>query len=234
MASQNKAKRKVAVFDIDGTFFRSSLLIEIVEALIRGKIFPERARRIYRREYENWQDRKGGYDKYITAVVGAFFKNIRGVRRSDFIRVARRTVSEHKNRVYRFTRDLIADLKKKGYYLLAISLSPKYVVEEFAKENGFDKVYGYIYEIDAQGRFTGNTLYSDLIMDKSKILMRAVEKERLTLRGSVGVGDSEADIPFLRIVERPVCFNPNDLLYRAAKRNGWPVVVERKNVIYRL
>jgi len=31
---EQKRKRRVAVFDIDGTLFRSSLLIELVEALI--------------------------------------------------------------------------------------------------------------------------------------------------------------------------------------------------------
>jgi len=33
--------RKIAVFDIDGTIFRSSLLIECVEAMISAGLFPE-------------------------------------------------------------------------------------------------------------------------------------------------------------------------------------------------
>lgn len=70
--------------------------------------------------------------------------------------------------------------------------------------------------------------------DKAVILKRAVGKEGLALKGSVGVGDTESDIPFLKMVERPICFNPNKKLYRYAKRKGWPIVVERKDMIYNL
>jgi len=73
-----------------------------------------------------------------------------------------------------------------------------------------------------------------LIANKANILKRAVEREGLTLEGSIGVGDTEGDIPFLEMVETPICFNPNALLYRHAKRLGWQVVVERKDVIYKL
>ena len=36
----------------------------------------------------------------------------------------------------------------------------------------------------------------------------------------------------LELVERPICFNPSRELYKAAKRLGWKVVVERKDVVY--
>jgi len=34
--------KKVAIFDIDGTIFRSSLLIELTDALIQEDIFPSK------------------------------------------------------------------------------------------------------------------------------------------------------------------------------------------------
>ena len=73
-------KRKFAVFDIDGTIFRSSLLIESLEALINEGIFPRRARAVYARAYRDWLDRKGPYDAYIDKVIEAFHRNIKGVR----------------------------------------------------------------------------------------------------------------------------------------------------------
>ena len=226
--------RRVAIFDIDGTIFRSSLLIELVEALIEAKIFPAKARKLYAKSHRAWLDRQAGYDPYINRVIKAFDQNIKGVRRRDFAKVARRVAGLHKNRVYRYTRALIQDLKKKRYYLLAISRSPTYVVRAFGRKLGFDKVYGTFFEVHEDNRFTGKVLHLDIIKDKARVLYRAVEKERLTLQGSVGVGDSESDIPFLKLVERPICFNPSSKLYRIARRNKWPVVVERKDVIYRL
>jgi HAD superfamily phosphoserine phosphatase-like hydrolase len=232
--AKSRKKRKVAVFDIDGTIFRSSLLIELVEALILERVFPASVRRIYVREYRRWLERKDSYEKYISAVVVAFEKNIKGVKEKDFLLVAKKVIAFNKNRVYRYSRDLVRDLRKKNYYLLAISHSPFYVAAKFAKQLGFDKTYSRLLEMDGNRRFTGTTLYADLIYDKAKILQRAIEKGNLTLNGSIGVGDTESDISFLKMVERPICFNPNQTLYRIAKKNHWPVVVERKDVIYKI
>ncbi|MEK7150903.1 MAG: HAD-IB family phosphatase [Patescibacteria group bacterium] len=227
-------KRKVAIFDIDGTIFRSSLLIELVEALIEEGIFPKATSRQYAKAYQRWLDRKDSYEKYISGVVLAFRGHIRGVEHSDFLRVSNMVTAFHKDRVYRYTRDLIKELKHKKYFLLAISNSPKEIADTFAATMGFDKVYGRIYEVNVKKKFTGKMLFEDLVIDKAKLFRRAVEKENLVFKGSIGVGDSEADIRFLSLVDLPICFNPNKKLYEHAKRKGWRVVVERKDMIYTL
>lgn len=226
------ALRKLAIFDIDGTIFRSSLLIEVTEALIETNIFPQAVRKSYAKEYASWLDRRGSYDDYIDGVVRVFQRHIKGVHFKDFMRVSQKVVARHKDLTYRYTRDLVRDLKKKGYFMLAISKSPKGIVERFAKNLGFDKVYGMLYETDKKGKYSGRILFFDLMSDKAKVLKRAMQKENLTLRGSVGVGDTESDIAFLKLVEKPICFNPNAKLYAHARRAGWKVVVERKDVIY--
>lgn len=229
-----RRKKKVAVFDIDGTIFRSSLLIETTEALINEGVFPVSARAMYARAYRDWLDRKGDYRDYIDRVVASFEKYIRGVSKKDFMRVMNKVVAFHKNRVYRYTRDLIRRLKRRDYYLLAISGSPKEAVDGFGRKLGFDKVYGRVYETRQGECFTGEILHLELIRDKARVLKRAVEKENLTLKNSVGVGDTEADIAFLKMVDKPIAFNPNSKLYRYAKRKGWRIVVERKDVVYNL
>jgi len=226
--------KKVAIFDIDGTIFRSSLLIELTDALVQEGIFPSKVRKIYARACKDWLDRKEPYKNYINAVIKGFDQNIKGVRYDEFSKIAKKVVAFHQNRIYRYSRDLVKNLKEKDYYLLAISHSPKKIVEEFCKKLGFNKVYGLIYETDSQKRFTGRVLYLELISDKAKILKHAIEKENLTLKGSVGVGDTESDIGFLKMVEKPICFNPNQRLYQYAKRAGWKIVVERKDIIYHL
>lgn len=237
--SKNMSKiKKVAIFDIDGTIFRSSLLIELTDALVQEGIFSSEVRKSYSRAAKKWLDRKGPYEEYIMAVVDAFVKNVKGIKYKEFSRVAKKVAAFHKDRVYRYTRELVKKLKKKNYFLLAISHSPQMVVKEFCQKLGFDKIYGHIWELDSKKRFTGNVLYLDLkvskVLDKAMILKRAVNKEGLTLKNSVGVGDTESDIPFLAMVEKPICFNPNKKLYQYAKKNGWKIVVERKDMVYRL
>lgn len=227
-------QKPVAFFDIDGTVFRSSLLVELVERLLERDIFPKMAREEFDELERYWKDREGTYEDYIAAVVKVFRKNIKGVFYGDLADIGREVVSEHSKRVYRYTRDLILDLKSEGYYLVAISQSPKTILDEFCSQYGFDKVYGRIYEIGPQDRFTGEVIDEHLIANKSNIISRVVENQNLTKKRSIGVGDTEGDIPLLESVELPICFNPNQSLLNHAKRRDWKVVVERKDVIYEL
>ena len=227
-------KNRVAVFDVDGTIFRSSLLIELTDALVAGGAFPSQARATYAGELARWRAREGEYERYIGAVIAAFERHIPGVPYSLLKDVSRSVVRTEHNHVYRYTRDLARDLKGKGYFLLAISQSPKVILDEFCDSFGFDKVYGRIYETDSENKCTGKIVDLHLIANKANIVRRAVEKENLTLRGSVGVGDTEGDIPFLEMVEKPICFNPNEKLYRYARLMKWSTVVERKDVIYEI
>jgi HAD superfamily hydrolase (TIGR01490 family) len=223
---------KVAFFDVDGTVFRSSLFIELTESCINEGIFPEEARKGYANEYTAWLNREGTYESYIGAMIRVFETHIRGVYYGDFADIGRTVVARQGKQTYRYTRDLISDLKSKGYYIVAISQSPKTILDEFCGAHGFDKVYGRVFELGPRDLFTGNVVELDFIKDKSKVVERVLEKEGLSREGSIGVGDTEGDIPLLASVDMPICFNPNMLLYTYAKERKWPVVVERKDVVY--
>ncbi|MCR4311224.1 MAG: haloacid dehalogenase-like hydrolase, partial [Candidatus Taylorbacteria bacterium] len=160
-------KKKVALFDIDGTIFRSSLLIELVEALITEKIFPVQSRSLYTREYRAWQNRRGSYEAYIEAVIATFMKYLKGVSYADFERVGKAVVETHQDQVYCYTRDLAKKLKSRGYFLLAISQSPKGILDAFCKRLGFNKVYGRFYELGPSDKFTGVVTDLHLIANKA-------------------------------------------------------------------
>lgn len=228
------AERKVAAFDIDGTVFRSSLLIELVERLIEAELFPREARSMYEREQEQWLDRKGDYEAYIGKVVAAFGAQIKGLPYDEVANLAGEIIEEKRNRVYRYTRDRIKELKQQGYFILGISHSPKFIVDGFGYEHGFDKVYGTFYTTGPSNKFTGEMDDKELIFNKAAVLQRAMRKDGLALDGSIAVGDTESDISMLEAVEGPIAFNPNQKLFAHAKRRGWPIVVERKDVIYEL
>lgn len=227
-------KRPVAVFDIDGTVFRWSLFLDLVDRLIENGVFPKEVRNEYEGARLKWLDRKGEYETYVMKVVDMFGEQLKGAPFEDVANAAGEVIEEKKDRTYRYTRDLIKNLKKEGYFLLAISHSPKFIVDGFGYEAGFDKTYGFFYQTGASDRFTGDIEDEDLIRNKAAILQRAVRKENLTFERSIGVGDTESDISMLEMVETPIAFNPNQKLLEHARRRGWKVVVERKDVIYEL
>lgn len=224
----------MAFFDIDGTVFRSSLLIELVERLVTEEIFPAAVEAEYRTELAAWLNREGSYEDYITAVVRAYMQHIKGVHYGEVADIGRAVVSNNSKRVYRYTRDLIAELKTEGYYLVAISQSPKAILDDFCEAYGFDKVYGRMYEIGPTDRFTGVVTDEHLIQNKANIVNRVFERHDFDHSRSIAVGDTEGDISMLEAVERPICFNPNRALYQYAARLEWKVVVERKDMIYEL
>ncbi len=225
----------VAFFDIDGTVFRSSLLVELVETLVEEGIFPPEVASEYRAAQAAWERREGTYEAYIGAIITTFLTHLKGVHYGSLADVGRAMVRRRSKYVYQYTRDRIAELKTEGYFLVAISQSPKTILDEFCAEYGFDKVYGRMYEIGPSDCFTGVVTDEHLIENKATIVRRVFERHpELTRVGSVAVGDTDGDIPLLESVDLPTCFNPNQTLYAHAKRQGWPVVVERKDVIYRL
>jgi HAD superfamily hydrolase (TIGR01490 family) len=227
--------KPVAFFDIDGTLFRSSLLIELVNQLIKSEVFPIDTSQNFKSQFEAWQKRQGTYQQYIDAVVETFMENIKGVNYGEFADIGRIVVAKQSQYVYRYTRDLISSLKNDGYHLVAISQSPKTILDEFCRQYGFDKVYGRIYEIGPQDAFTGLVTNKHLIENKANIVRRVFEKDsELTRDKSIAVGDTEGDISLLDMASEPICFNPNKALYNHARRNGWTVVVERKDMIYHI
>lgn len=226
--------KPLAVFDVDGTIFRSSLFIQLVEKLTIVGAFPESAKEGYEPEHIAWLNREGSYSDYIQAMVDVFDTHIKGLHYGTFADAARAVVDEHAKRTYVYPRERIKQLRSEGYFLLAISHSPKTILDMFCPMLGFDKVYGMVYDIGPEDRFTGTIMDRHIILNKANIVRRVVEQGDATLVGSVGVGDTESDIPFLEMVERPICFNPNQALYKHAQRNTWQVVVERKDVVYML
>ena len=234
MSENSVKKQKIAVFDVDGTIFRSSLFIELVKLMITEGVFPKEARMQYEEEYEKWQNREGGYADYINAMIDTFYANIKGVAYGDFRDLSKKVIDMQSKHTYRYSRDLLKKLKEEGYFLLAVSHSPKTILDLFCNEIGFDKSYGVVYEIGAGDKLTGNVVDEHLIFNKANIVKRVLKNENLTLEDSVIVGDTEGDIQMLELADNPICFNPNSTLYKQAKIRGWSVVIERKDVVYKI
>lgn len=224
-------KNKLAIFDIDGTIFRSSLLIELNWMLMKEGIFPKSIKKELDKSYYAWIDRKGSYQDYIEDVIDVYNKNVVGKKAVDINRVARKVVEQQKDRVYVYTRDLINEIRK-DFILVAISGSPIEIIKAFNKYYQFDYLMGTVREMKNR-KFTNNILDVPA-QDKKKYIKLFCEENNFSLKGAIGLGDTEADIGFLELTDRPICFNPNNNLYKVAKRKNWKVVVERKDVIYKL
>jgi len=227
--SQVKQK-PVAIFDIDGTIFRNSLLVELHWKMVKAGIVPKESIEKLDTKYWKWVRRTGSYDDYLMEVIQSFNEFVIGVPVKTIKALARKVVQVQSQIVYRYSRDLVEQLRK-THTLVAVSGSPEVVVAEFARYWKFDYFIGTQHPVE-KGYFAHGKIWV-ASEDKQESLRRLQEKHGFSLgRGSVGVGDTESDIRTFELVDRPICFNPTSGLYRVAARKNWEVVLERKDAIY--
>jgi len=223
----------LAVFDVDGTLFRRGLLPELTRKLVDEGVFSERVRKELSRDYYAWMERRGSYESYDNLVVELFQRELQGISLKELRRCARAEVEDHGRRLHLYTRELTQRLWEAGYFLLAISGSPEEILDIFLQPLGFHRAFGTILALDDEDRYTGERL-SNPFEDKRRVLEEFLVETGMNVEGSVGVGDTLSDVGFLEVVETPIAFNPNRALFEAALERRWPLVVERKDVIYNL
>jgi HAD superfamily hydrolase (TIGR01490 family) len=233
--TENKpsAREPLAVFDVDGTLFRRGLLPALTRRLVSERIFSERVREELSRDYYAWVERRGSYETYDELVVELFLRELEGVSVAELRRCATVEVEAHGRRLHMYTRDVARRLERAGYHLIAISGSPQEILDLFLKPLGFDRAWGTVLAQDASGRYTGEMLHNPF-KNKRRVLEEFLKDAEVELEGSVGMGDTLSDVGFLEMVQTPIAFNPNRSLLEVARRQDWPIVVERKDVIYNL
>lgn len=226
-------QRKFAVLDIDGTLIRWQLYHAIVDQLAKGGHVPAEAYEKARQARNKWKQREGeeAFRAYELELISAFEAALPNLSVYDFLIAADAVFDRHKDQVYRFTRELLKELKAKDYLTFAISASPYEVVEMVAKYYHFDDWVGSMYA-QKDGRFTGQL--NEVVHRKATYLEQLIRKHDASTADSIGVGDSDSDIPMLELVEHPIAYNPTRKLFSYAQAASWKMVVERKNVIYEL
>ena len=225
-------KKPIAIFDIDGTFFRWQLFHELVFQLKNMGCFNEKISKKLDETFLNWQALKATWSEYENQVVAAIEDSITSINPKQVEEAAQKIIDKSGHEVYAFTAQLAQKLKDEGYFLLAITGSQQEVAELFAKKHGFDDCIGLIHE-RKEDSYT--VKYERFIVDNKLALAKDyIEKHNLSLERSYAIGDSASDIDVLHLVTHPIAFNPSKELLAEAQKNGWPIVIERKNIMYRL
>lgn len=225
--------KKIAVFDLDGTLFRWQLFHELVFELGRMEVLDTATVEELEQALIEWQTKRRSWHDYEMTIVRAIESNVATITPQTFESAAQAVVGRSGQKIYNYTKNLVDELKLKDYYLLAISGSQQEVAEPFAKLYGFDDCLGALYE-RKNGKFTGKNLR--MVPGKKHEILKNYLSNRpdLTLSDSVAVGDSGGDISMLHMAANPIAFNPSDELLDEAAKHSWPIVIERKNIAYRL
>lgn len=231
--TKGSMKRKFAAFDIDGTLVRWQLFHAIVAQLVDHGDLSSHEFHTMQELFQKWKTRTAidSFHQYESAMLASWQVLLQHVSYDTYTAAVHAAFDTHKDHVYRYTRDLIAKLKRDGYFLIAISGSQQEVVDKVARYYQFDVALGSHWSHDGS-TFTGERISP--IDDKGLALQRLIDEHNLTTDGSWAVGDSASDSKMLRLVANPIAFNPDRDLFAIATQHGWTVVIERKNMIYTL
>jgi phosphoserine phosphatase len=184
--------------------------------------------------YSNWLEHEGVYEDYRRKLVDLYAEYIAGCLPEDVKKASRMLMPFHEKRTYIFAERLIKQFRRENVHLVAISGSPLEIVEEYNRRYlKFDQVYGSVYSVGPDGRYTGAASFEPS-KNKGFVAKQILYEHRLTFDGSYGIGDTESDASLLELVEHPIAFNPNRNLKRIAEERGWRIVVEKKDVIYEI
>lgn len=232
-------KKTAAFFDIDGTLYRDSLMVEHFKKLIRYEVVDEKVWLTNARDtFVNWDKRQGNYDDYLFEVCDIYVESLKGLDLCSINFTSSQVIKLKSDRVYKYTRSQIKWHLDQGHIVIFISGSPDFLVSKMAKKYTATDFIGstYVFEND---KFNGEVIPMWDSASKNIAINDFVEKYDLDLSKSYAYGDTNGDINMLRRVGNPVAINPTKELLNQINndetiKNISKIIIERKDLIYQL
>lgn len=230
-------KRKAAFFDIDGTLFRNSLLIEHFKLLLKYDMLHESAwANNVKDKYKKWEMRKGDFEEYLDELVSTYIEGIQNISLDYIDFVAKRVIETKGDKIYLYTKNALKKHLENKDLVIIISGSPDFLVSKMAKKYNVTDYVGTKYLVEDK-KFTGKMIPMWDSKSKQKAIEYFVKKYDIDLENSYAYGDTTGDLSMFRSVGNPVLVNPAKRLLEKAKKDpdvnkNAKVVVERKNVVF--
>jgi HAD superfamily hydrolase (TIGR01490 family) len=220
-AGTNGQRRRAALFDMDRTLVRR----ETASLYVRYQVdsgeasWADLARTLY------WVgqytlgilDAERVAEKAIRAIEGVH-ETVLAARCDDwFSRYVEKHITDEGRLAVKRHQDA-------GDFCAIVTGASPYASWPLARRLGIDHVVSTVFEMDADGRFTGRA-ERPLCLGEGKVAKaeRLARENGFRLEDAVFYSDSVSDLPLLERVAEPVIVNPDPRLLRVAKRRGWRI-----------
>lgn len=233
-------KTQAAFFDIDGTIFRNSLMIKHFQKLVTFEVIePEVWYTKVKKVYLEWEKRYGDFEEYLEILAEVYLQELKGIDKSYIEFIADHVIKSNGDMVYIYSRNQIEWHKKQNHKIFFISGSPDFLVSRMAEKYGATDYRGSIYKVDSQNKFTGEIVKMWDSESKQRELNNLIKEYDVDLESSYAYGDTTGDFSMLKMVGNPIAINPNKELLLSIREDEelnkrTTIIVERKNVIYKL
>ncbi len=231
---------QAAFFDIDGTIFRNSLMIEHFKKLISFEVIdPVIWHTKVKKVYLEWEKRYGDFEEYLEILAKIYIEELKGIKRDYIEYIADHVIKSNGDKIYKYSRNQIKWHQEQGHKVFFISGSPDFLVSRMADKYGVTEYRGTYYKVDDENRFTGEIVKMWDSKSKRKEIDEIITRYNLDLDRSYAYGDTTGDFSMLKMMGNPIAINPNKELLLAIRadedlKERATIIVERKNVIYKL
>src|SRR3954468_14478625 len=220
--------RPAAFFDLDKTLMAGSSGMPFARVAAQHGVVSRRQMARWGWDHLRYRLR-GASDEATEAVLIAAREALTGVSERELQRMWPEVLAGVLPRVYPQMLEVIHEHQDAGRPTFIVSAAGNDGVQSLAQVLAMDGGIGTRYELDAEGRYTGN-LDGPFVYGKGKV--RAMEgfaaEHDIDLESSYAYSDSASDLPMLRAVGNPVAVNPDPPLAALAKEEGWHVVRFRR------
>jgi HAD superfamily hydrolase (TIGR01490 family) len=216
--------RGAAFFDLDRTLMSGSSGAQFGRAAFRSGM-------VSRRQMTRWALQhllyrlRGASDQDTEELVAELRELLAGVPERDLKRMVPDLMSNILPRIYPQMLAEVRAHQDAGRPAFIVSAASHGVVNLLAQVLDMEGGIGSVYEVDGEGRYTGE-LVGGLNYGRLKIgpMRRFADEHGLDLAASWAYSDSISDLPMLELVGNPIAVNPDAELTAIARERGWQVM----------
>ncbi|HEX2467783.1 MAG TPA: HAD-IB family hydrolase [Solirubrobacterales bacterium] len=217
-------QRAAAFFDLDKTLMAGSSGMHFGRAAYRTGMVSRRQLAAWAADHLRYRLR-GTTDERAQALLAEVRDLLTGVPERDIARMVPELLAGILPRIYPQMLEEVHAHQDAGRATFIVSAAGNELVALLARVLGMDGGIGTAYEVDADGRLTGE-LDGPFMYGEGKVeaMRRFAADHDIYLEASWAYSDSISDLPMLRAVGIPVAVNPDPELARIAADAGWRVM----------
>lgn len=221
--------KSAVFFDIDGTISRNDNLGLLIAEIVKRDLLPQNKQDILRKTHKLWKSRELDFKDYLECVID-LIPNLKFFSHDILMRIAQDIIQSQGSHYYIFPWMLLLRLKALGYKLIAVSGAPQFMAKIY-----LDKIGIFPWEINGSKYifkdhvFTGNVDLS--ILENKGDFIEKKYKNLFNMKNCIALGDTISDVQMFNKVGKVIAINPTYELALQAKKNKWPVVLERKDLV---
>jgi HAD superfamily hydrolase (TIGR01490 family) len=215
---------EAAFFDLDKTVIARASMAAFGGPLYRGGLITRRM--ILRVLYAQLiYLHLGASEQKLARIREAVLTLTHGWHQEEVRRIVEEALEEIvEPMIYGEALELMDAHRAAGRRVVLVSASPEEIVAPLGRHLGVDGVIASRATIDDEGRYTGEMAFYAYGSYKAGAMRAMAAADGIDLSGSYAYSDSYTDAPMLEAVGHPVAVNPDRVLQKLAKENGWEVL----------